>query len=190
MQQNGTQVALQSPRKAHSLAARRARFAAQVREMAVDDLKQVGDRLEALRQELQKKTGQPWRIQDVAEANGFAIRTYAAWHGGENENRSGEAYKKLAKFYTRRLGRKITWQWIVFGDAVDKPGKQPTPEEASQALSAPASSADLAALRGQLDRIEEQLGLLLGAQGLDSDAQQSEQESQQTPGSSETASGS
>ena len=140
MQEDRTQVALRSRNQAHSLAERRAEFEARVREMATDDLKQVAKRLKALREELERKSGEPWRIQDVAEKAKIPLRTYAAWEGGENEARGGEGYKILARFYTRRLGRKVTWRWIVFGD--EEPAKLPTPEEA-QARSRPAEPTHL-----------------------------------------------
>lgn len=149
-----TQVALRSPRNPHSLAARRAELEARVRQMATDDLEKVGTRLRELREELAQKEGRQWRMQDVVEANNLALRTYAAWEGGENENQGGEGYKKLARFYSRKLGRKITWQWIVFG-VEEAPAKAETPDLMG-ALSPATGRAELEALNARLATISEE----------------------------------
>ena len=44
------------------------------------------------------------------------LRTFQSWQNGEVENRDGKGYDKMARFYSRKLGRKITRQWILFGD--------------------------------------------------------------------------
>lgn len=185
MQEPRSQVALQSRRSGHSLAARRAELEARMREMAVDDLTQVATRLKELRKELQDATGQRWTQQEVADANKISLRTFASWEGAEVENRDGEGYKKLAKFYTRKLGRKVSWQWIVFGDGSDKQGNEGAgapPDSPLEKLSPSASAAEIADLRARLEWMESALQALLSDRGLDKVVPPSKRDSQQQSG--------
>lgn len=120
-----------------SLAARRAAFAAQMRAMALSDLKEVSGRLKALKRELELKDGQKWADYDLAAAMGIKPRTFQSWQNGEVENRSGKGYDKMARFYSRKLDRKITRKWILFGDDEEAQG-QP---EAAKPVSEPEPSA-------------------------------------------------
>lgn len=89
MQQNHTQVALRSGRAAHSLAARRAAFAAQMRDMALSDLADVSKRLKDLHAELERNDGRKWTHYDLAEKMDIRPRTFQSWENGEVENRNG-----------------------------------------------------------------------------------------------------
>jgi transcriptional regulator with XRE-family HTH domain len=113
------EVALQRRGDARTLAARRAAFAAQMRDMALSDLSEVSARLKQLHAELERKDGRKWTHYELAQAMAIAPRTFQSWENGEVENRDGKGYEKLARWYSRKLGRKITRPWIVFGDGAE-----------------------------------------------------------------------
>lgn len=136
-----------------SLAERRAAFAAQMRDMALSDLKQVSNRLKGLHEELEAKDGKQWTHYDLAREMGIRPRTFQSWENGEVENRNGKGYDKMARFYSRKLGRKITRQWIVFG--VTEEG------DTQQASSISELSEAVEQLQGQIREIlDEQTRLL------------------------------
>jgi hypothetical protein len=83
--------------------------------MALSDLAQVSARLKALHKELERKEGRRWTYYDLSEATGIPHRTWQSWEGGEVENRDGKGYEKMARFYTKKLGREVTKAWILFG---------------------------------------------------------------------------
>lgn len=138
-QQKHREVAWTPRADGRTLAQRRADLEAQVRAMALSDLKQVSDRLKALRAELSAQEGREVTQQEVADQMKLSYRTFQSWEGGEVENRDGKGYDKIARYYSRKLGRKITRKWIVFGDGEARPV-----EAAPQNGSEPS----------QLDRIE------------------------------------
>jgi ribosome-binding protein aMBF1 (putative translation factor) len=119
-----------------SLAERRAAFAAQMRDMALSDLNQVSSRLKDLHHEFEEKDGRRWAHYDLAREMGIKPRTFQSWENGEVENRNGKGYDKMARFYSRKLNRKITRQWILFGDAPASepadPVSEPEPREVDQ----------------------------------------------------------
>jgi transcriptional regulator with XRE-family HTH domain len=129
-----------------SLASRRAAFAAQMREMALSDLKQVSERLKELHKELELKDARKWTHYDLAREMGIRPRTFQSWENGEVENSNGKGYDKMARYYSRKLGRKITRQWIVFG--------------ATEAAAEPQGGSDeekLSALSEAVSNLQEQL---------------------------------
>lgn len=114
-------VALRKRAETPSLAQRRAAFAAQMREMALSELSDVSKRLKDLHREWEKKDGRKWTHYELAAAMDIAPRTFQSWENGEVENRDGKGYDKFAKFYSRKLGRKITRHWILYG--ANEPGE-------------------------------------------------------------------
>lgn len=112
-----SEVALQGRATTHTLAEQRAAFAAQMREMALSDLSQVSARLKQLHAELERKDGRKWTHYELAQAMDIPPRTFQSWENGEVENRDGKGYEKMARWYSRKLGHKITRPWIVFGDS-------------------------------------------------------------------------
>ena len=148
-QENPRQVALRKRANARTLAQRRAAFAAQMRDMALSDLSQVSARLKRLHKELEEREGREWTQQQLAEKTGIPYRTFQSWENGEVENRDGKGYDKIARFYSRKLERKVTRKWIVFGDEDRKP------ERPNGDLLGQLDEAD------QLSRIERKLDSLL-----------------------------
>src|SRR4051794_21390907 len=119
------QLALKSRASRHSLASRRADFAARMREMALSDLSDVSERLKSLHRELELKDGRRWTQYELANKMEIPPRTFQSWEAGEVENRDGVGYDKIARFYSRRLGRKISRTWILFGDGqTEKPATE------------------------------------------------------------------
>jgi len=152
-QLGGRELALRSRADGRSLARRRADFAAQMRAMALSDLKEVADRLDGLHKRLEQKDGRRWTQQDLAAGIGIPYRTYQAWAGGKNENRSGDGYDKIVRFYRRKLSDKtITRNWLVFGDESGVPSEGM--EEQSPDLSGSSQ------LEAKLDRILRELSEL------------------------------
>jgi transcriptional regulator with XRE-family HTH domain len=145
------QVALRKRADDRTLAQRRAAFAAQMRDMALSDLAQLSKRLKDLHQELEDFEGRKWTQMQLAEKMKIPYRTFQSWENGEVENEDGKGYDKIGRFYSRKLGRKITRQWILFGDA------KPDPKPRSGGGSA-------AAEPDRLSRIEENLKLLAEGQ--------------------------
>lgn len=140
------ELALRKRATPHSLAARRRNFAAQMHDMAVSDLSNVSKRLKGLHSDLERETGRRWTHYDLADAMKIAPRTFQSWENGEVENRDGKGYDKMARFYSRKLGRKISRQWILFGD--EQPAKAvPAPDPF-----APTELAELAASVAELRR--------------------------------------
>jgi transcriptional regulator with XRE-family HTH domain len=140
------QVALRKRADDRSLAQRRADFAAQMRDMALSDLAQVSSRLKALHKEWEAKDGKRWTHYELAAAMKIPPRTFQSWENGEVENRDGKGYDKMARWYSRKLERKITRHWILFGEGEEEP--------AGEATAPPAPGQPDAA---QLTRIEEHL---------------------------------
>lgn len=126
-----------------------------MRDMALSDLSEVARRLAELQAELSQKTARNWTQQDIAAGAGIAYRTYQTWVGGKNENQSGEGYDKLARFYSRKLGRKVTRRWILMGDPAPRPEEDPPETLISQA------KAELRAeIAGELDALATRLSKL------------------------------
>ena len=140
-QRRPNQVALPQRATARNLAQQRAAFAAQMRAMALSDLKQVSERLKGLHKELERVDGRKWTHYELAQKMGIPPRTFQSWENGEVENSDGKGYDKMARFYSRKLGRKITRQWIVFGEI---PATKPPTESPLDALSGPNGSTALA----------------------------------------------
>jgi len=128
-----------------------------MRDMALSDLAAVSARLKALRKEWEQVDGRKWTDLEMAQAMKIAPRSFQHWQNGKGENRDGTGYDKMAAWYSRKLGRKITRQWIVWGN--DEP--QPEPATAKPHLREAAAMnevlAELAAVRVAL---KEQQSLL------------------------------
>lgn len=116
-----SKVALRKRADDRSLAQRRADFEAQMKQMAIDDLDAVSKRLKGLHRELERVDGRKWKQYELAAAMKIPPRTFDSWENGEVENSDGKGYEKIARFYSRKLGRKITRRWIVFGDGEEAP---------------------------------------------------------------------
>lgn len=114
--------------------------------MGLLDLEAVKKRLKALHTELDHNNGKTTQ-QDIAAALNVPYRTFQSWENGEVETER-DNYAKIARFYSRRLGRKITANWILFGqdEAPAMPGAEPAPGDPHAE---------------QLDRIERKLDELL-----------------------------
>lgn len=123
------EVALRKRASQPTLAHRRADLSAQIREMALTDLKNVSKRLKALHTELEEKEGRRWTHYQLAEGMKIPPRTFQSWENGEVENRNGEGYDKMVRWYSKRLGRKITRNWVLFGEGE---AKAPTPDVMGQ----------------------------------------------------------
>lgn len=131
-----SRVALRGKKDPRTLAAKRADLLAQIDAMALTDLAQVSARLKSLHKELERKEGRKWTQIDLADATGIAYRTLQSWETGQVENRDGTGYDKLARFYSKKLRRKVTREWIVFGrqgppPAVSNPGSMPNDDLSS-----------------------------------------------------------
>lgn len=98
--------------------------------MALDEseLPAVSTRLKDLRAELARVRGVREVSQyAVAHEMGKAPRTFQSWENGEVEPR-GPGYGPLADYYTEQLGRKITKNWIMFGQEEVPAMPAPTPD--------------------------------------------------------------
>jgi transcriptional regulator with XRE-family HTH domain len=147
-QEDSREVALRMRATPHSLAQRRASFEAQMRDMALSDLNALSDRLKALHKRLEQVDGRKWTQYQLADKMDIPPRTFQSWENGEVENRGGEGYEKIARFYRRKLGDKtITRQWIVFGDQAQAPAPDP--------FSPPAEVTDAAEIRRLLVEIRD-----------------------------------
>lgn len=155
-QEERQKVALRKRAETPSLARRRAAFAAQMREMALTDLENVSARLKSLHKEWERKDGRTWTQLELAEAMRIPYRTFQSWENGEVENSDGKGYDKFARFYSRKLGRKITRHWILFGDT-QPVAETPKSKAPVGGLSAPPSESDLAAEVRQLRQVVEEL---------------------------------
>ena len=142
-QNQPSELALPQRATARNLAQQRAAFAAQMRDMALSDLKQVSERLKGHHKELERVDGRKWTHYELAQKMGIPPRTFQSWENGEVENSDGKGYDKMARFYSRKLGRKITRQWIVFGETPAAAPKPPS-ESPLDALSGPNGSTALA----------------------------------------------
>lgn len=147
-------VASRKDATSRSLAQRRADFQAQAERylaaqeaMAVADLTQVRKRLKGLRRELQQKDGK--KVQQYAVANllDVAPRTFQSWENGEVET-EGRNYDLVAGFYSEKLGRKISRNWILFGQ--EEPPQEANPPAA---LSAVEDGDQLNRIERKLDRV-------------------------------------
>lgn len=144
------ELALRPRADKRSLAQRRADFAAQMRAMALSDLQQVADRLKRLHERLERKEARKITQQDLAREIGIPYRTYQAWAGAKNENRSGDGYDRIVRFYRRKLSDKtITRNWLVFGEDAAVQSETMAAEETKPGRV------------GQLDHIEWMLSQLL-----------------------------
>ena len=81
-------LALRKRATPHSLAARRAAFAAQMRDMALSDLADVSKRLKDLHAELERKDGRKWTHYDLAEKMDIRPRTFQSWEYLEDDIRA------------------------------------------------------------------------------------------------------
>lgn len=127
-QKNSGQLARYSRRDPRSLAERRAAFAAQMRAMALADKQAVARRLRELKLEYERLEGHEIADYDLAPAIGVKYRTYQSWVNAEVENRDGKGYDRIVRFYSRKLGRKITRHWLLFGSGEASKGKAPISE--------------------------------------------------------------
>lgn len=150
------ELALRKRADGRTLAQRRAAFAAQMRDMALSDLSQVSVRLKGLKREVQRADGREWSDHELANAMKIAPRTFQSWQNGEVENRDGKGYDKMARWYSRKLGRKITRNWIVFGDEPIEPEPSPPASSESQLSDA------VAALREDLEATRTKLLVEIG----------------------------
>jgi transcriptional regulator with XRE-family HTH domain len=148
-QQKRANSALKSPSGGRRLAQRRADLQAQVRRyLGLDDLmgllelSKVRDRCHDLMDRLQAKEGKSKTQEWVAGQLGIPTRTLQTWINGEVEP-DIEKYEMLADFFTKQLGRRVSTNWIMFGQHKEPPLATPD--------------------RNQLNRIEEKLDLLLDA---------------------------
>lgn len=123
--------------------------------MAVSDLDKVSERLKGLHAELEKLEGRRVTFYELADGIGVAHRTLQSWENGEVENRDGTGYDKIARFYSKKLGRKLTRQWILFGDSEEQ--AEGFPAEVEEAAREVELRAELAAVKLAL---EEQRSLL------------------------------
>jgi transcriptional regulator with XRE-family HTH domain len=126
------ELALRKRADDRNLAQRRAAFAAQMREMALSDLDQVSRRLRGLHKDLERKEGRKWTDIEIAQAMKLSPRTFQSWQNGEVENQDGKGYVTMARWYSRKLGRKITKQWILFGDEEAAPAEEPAEDESPE----------------------------------------------------------
>lgn len=105
--------------------------------LADDELPDLSQRLKDLRKELERKRGERVPQYVVAkEAGDIPPRTFQSWENGEVET-EGENYQKLARYYTRVLGREITRNFILYGQEEPPalPLSAPTsPDEESEAV--------------------------------------------------------
>lgn len=162
-QANTGDFALHRQVDGRTLAQRRAAFAAQMRDMALSDLSQVSRRLKELHEELERKEGCRWTHYKLAAAMDIPPRTFQAWENGENENRDGKGYDKMARWYSRRLGRKITRQWILFGEEIgqERPG---TADEKGEDPFAQLSAPDAKRIAKGLADLQEEVAGVAGRQ--------------------------
>jgi transcriptional regulator with XRE-family HTH domain len=114
-QRANNKVASQPHARVRTLARCRADFEHQVRavladRMALTEPSEVSARLK----ELRKRTGM--KQYDVANALKEPPRTFQSWELAEVET-DRQNYEKIARFYSRRLGEKITADWILFGQS-------------------------------------------------------------------------
>lgn len=147
------ELAWKPARKGLTLAQQRANFAAQMRAMALSDLEQVSKRLKGLHVEWEREDGRRWTHYELAAAMKIAPRTFQSWENGEVENTNGKGYDKIAAWYSRRLGRKITRNWIVFG--CDKP--QPVAKPSQNGTSAKRAEPTLGEILDRLEAVLTQL---------------------------------
>lgn len=140
-------LAWQPARKGLTLAARRAAFASQMRTMALTELSEVSKRLKSLHAELERKEGHKLTHYVLADKMKIAPRTFQSWENGEVENSDGKGYDKMARYYSRRLGRKITRNWILFGCEEVPPVRSIGVEQTSNDTGADPS-------QGIIDRLE------------------------------------
>lgn len=147
-QRNTPQLAWRKRTSGRTLAQRRADFEAQARRylaenehMALADLSQVKSRLKGLHKELERREGGRVTQYEIAEALGVPHRTFQSWEGGQVET-EGKNYDKIAAFYSERLDRPITRNWILFGQD-DEPGPVETmPASANPSLDAVAEAVE------------------------------------------------
>lgn len=165
MQAETQQLASNMRPNSRTIAQKKRDLIAQVERMALADLDQLSGRLKALHRELEQGDGRRWTYYQLAEATGIPHRTWQSWESGEVENRDGRGYDKMARFYTKKLGRKITRQWILFGvQETPEPLPQATPAtagELKEAASLAELRAELAAVRIALEETRSKLETVL-----------------------------
>lgn len=93
------------------------------------ELPAVSGRLKALRAELARKEGSRITQYQLAERINVPPRTYQSWENAEVET-EGENYGKIAAFYSRKLGRRVTKNFILYGQ--DTVPALPSPEATSE----------------------------------------------------------
>jgi transcriptional regulator with XRE-family HTH domain len=149
-----------------TLAQRRADLEAQVRRhlgteelMALTDLSQVKARLKDLHRQLDRREGRKVTQYEIADSIDVPHRTFQSWENAEVET-EGRNYDKLARFYTERLGREVTRNYILFGQ---DEAPEPSEEESTPDVLGAFNGSD----HEQLDRVEWKLNRVLVAMGLD-----------------------
>lgn len=157
MQVDPRKLASRMPSDARTIAQRKRDLIAQVEKMALSDLSKVSSRLKGLHADVERLDGRKWTYYELSEATGIPHRTFQSWENGEVENRDGKGYDKMARFYSRKLNREITRQWILFGDQGDS---QPTPEEVPTLQEAAGLNEVLAELAAVRVALKEQQSLL------------------------------
>jgi DNA-binding transcriptional regulator YiaG len=155
-QGRGDKLASHQHATGRTLTQRRADLERQIRQaiendprMALTDPQQVSQRMKALRE----RTG--LKQYEVAQRINEPPRTFQSWENAEVETDRAN-YEKVARFYTRILGEKITANWILFG--AEQPPAVVAPAATNGSLPAD--------VRNQLERIEAKLDLLLTRLGL------------------------
>lgn len=108
--------------------------------MALADLESVKTRMKELRARTSLKQ------YEVAAKLDVPPRTFQTWENGEVET-DKENYEKVAAFYSKVLGEKITANWILFGSDKAPPVKTPANPTNGNG--------------SQLDRIEKKLDTII-----------------------------
>jgi transcriptional regulator with XRE-family HTH domain len=137
-QQKRANSALKSPSGGRRLAQRRADLQAQVRRylglddlMGLLDLSKVRDRCHDLMDRLQAKEGKSKTQEWVAAQLGIPTRTLQTWINGEVEP-DLERYEMLAEFFSKQLERKVSANWIMFGQNKEPPLATPDQKQLSR----------------------------------------------------------
>ena len=161
-QESRTPLAPYMPRDRRSLAARHSDFRRQVEAavtaqetMAIADLQAVSGRIK----ELRKRAGNPSQY-DVAYLMGVKPRTYQSWENGEVEPDKAK-YEKVAAWYSKKLGTKVTANWILFGQDDEPPLSSGPLEQLSSADRAQRLEEKVDALQGTVEKLVAQQTKLL-----------------------------
>lgn len=123
--------------------------------VALTDLPHVSARLK----ELRKPTG--LKQHEAAAKMSIPPRTFQSWENGEVETDRAN-YAKMARFYSRRLKRKVTVNWILFGQDEEPPLSQPNGDTPDLLASVSGGNGNEPEdLQARLRRIEQQQNEIL-----------------------------